>query len=671
MWIGFGAALVAAVALLYVPGYLFWRGLRLSHPLALCCAPLFGVFVYATLPIVYYELGVPCSVATVALPALLAGVLCFAIRVWTARGSSDVIELEPQRPVRVVGRTVDFDLAVLVAYIAVATLVCLWMFVSNLPRPDTFFSRYDNQTHLNLVRAFLDSGKWSTLHANVFLASVPEACPLDSTTSGFYPAAFHDLTSLVCLLTSTSVMVVTNAVVVVVFSITIPAGLYLLARVLLQDNRAAVMAGAVVSSASVILPWTFVLKGPTWPDMIANSLVPAFVAIIMIVVNRRMVRTHLATFAVFCVCSLGTLALMHPNSVFTAYVFCCAYGAHAIWHATQGRRRLVALTAFVVAATVAWILFHFAPMLQSTLNYKYVEHSGYKRALGTLALLSFGRGKYQPVLALGLLAGAWCCVRNRRVWLLFVPAFFGACYVATRVGQEFVKYWLAGFWYTNPYRFATRLITFAIPIMAMGFVHLAGLLYARVARGGSHALARRVTAASVLACCIVNFVPLTTPITTAYGRVHTEIHNIYTDQIEHVYSEREIAFVNRAMEAMPQGALVLNFPNDGTMWSYAVNGLNTYFRDRSPWRISNNAKVIGSSLNQIATNPEVRDIVRRTGAQYLIMLDVGISYEDGVWIPQYYKGDVARWSGVSTIDDNTPGFTVVLAEDDMRLYRID
>jgi hypothetical protein len=60
------------------------------------------------------------------------------------------------------------------------------------------------------------------------------------------------------------------------------------------------------------------------------------------------------------------------------------------------------------------------------------------------------------------------------------------------------------------------------------------------------------------------------------------------------------------------------------------------------------------------------------GIEYVLVLDKGVSYEDGVWLSQYHKGQVVEWGGITSIDDTTPGFSVVLAEgDEMRLYRID
>ena len=71
----------------------------------------------------------------------------------------------------------------------------------------------------------------------------------------------------------------------------------------------------------------------------------------------------------------------------------------------------------------------------------------------------------------------------------------------------------------------------------------------------------------------------------------------------------------------------------------------------------------------------VREAVGRTGAAYVLLLNRGVSYHQGwwqgIWLWQYTQAQETAWQGIGGIDDNTPGFDVVLAQDDdMRLYRI-
>ena len=190
----------------------------------------------------------------------------------------------------------------------------------------------------------------------------------------------------------------------------------------------------------------------------------------------------------------------------------------------------------------------------------------------------------------------------------------------------------------------------------------------------------------LLLCCFVNYWPWSLydrthlyhseedPILqndASYGRMVRRIHNAYTDEIEHVYSAEEIRFVNEAIELIPSDALVINSPRDGSMWSYAINHLNAYYRKQSPSGETNESVLIRRNLNKISKSQKVREAVRSTGAAYVLLLDKDVAYEDGVWLDQFHKKYEGLWKGIDSLDDNTPGFEVVLAKgDQMRLYRI-
>ena len=170
MWIQLFIACLAALLLLYVPGYLFFRGLRFPAITSLCVAPLAGMALYTLVPVAYYVLGVPCNWCMVALPMVVLGVATLAVARMRGGQDSELVSLPSLDDIGMRGLRLGFDTVVAPSYIFVALVVCLIVFVGSLPHPDAFYSRFDNQTHLNLVQAFLDSGKWSTLHTSVYLA---------------------------------------------------------------------------------------------------------------------------------------------------------------------------------------------------------------------------------------------------------------------------------------------------------------------------------------------------------------------------------------------------------------------------------------------------------------------------------------------------------------------
>lgn len=70
----------------------------------------------------------------------------------------------------------------------------------------------------------------------------------------------------------------------------------------------------------------------------------------------------------------------------------------------------------------------------------------------------------------------------------------------------------------------------------------------------------------------------------------------YSTTRDHVYSTKEKDFVNRAMEMIPDGSLVINSPEDGSLFAYGVNGINTYFRHPTTGSLTDDANMIREGL---------------------------------------------------------------------------
>lgn len=704
MWSEFCRAIVVAVLLLYIPGYLFFRGLRFSPVVAACCAPLFSVFAYAVLPILYYELGIPCSVLSVVTPTALAAIAIYAISCWRETPNSTILQPSNQKPIHFGSITIPFDLAAIAAYVFFAAAVTFIIFVSNLPHADAFYSRFDNQTHINAVQAFVDSGKWSSLHESTSLASPVNQTPYSSNTGGFYPCAWHDCNALVYLASNTNVTISANVVVTVLCALTLPLGTYLMIRAIFPDDRRIVLWGAPAASAFATWPWVYIIKGPCYPNLLGLALMVAALGAVMLYVDNGLVFKKLPSFVVSSVIFLVALALAHPNTLFTAYVFMVAYGAHVINRAITNTQRItglwkvflriLCLSAFAAAVVGFWVFCYHVPQLSGVLGYHWSENAGIVKAMLELFKLRFDIAKVQPVMCLVVAAGLVACWRDRNAWLVFVPAFFASCYVICKIGLETLKYWLAALWYMTPYRFTANTCIFLIPIAAMGLDLVYGLARKRLtgsdvaAPAGAHARKERPASSALtvaFACLMViavygaGFFPtFTVPIgegkqvEAPFQRIGHKINNIYSDDVEHVYGVKEVAFVEKVKEVVPEGALVLNSPNDGSMWAYGVNELNVYYRNRNTAGQTEDATIIRKHLDEYATNKDVQNAVKETNAEYLLLLDKGVSYEDGVWLPQYKEPHEKEWAGINGVDDDTPGFEIVLADgDEMRLYKIE
>ena len=83
------------------------------------------------------------------------------------------------------------------------------------------------------------------------------------------------------------------------------------------------------------------------------------------------------------------------------------------------------------------------------------------------------------------------------------------------------------------------------------------------------------------------------------------------------------------------------------------------------------ADAIRQGMDKITLDDDVRNAVASTGAEYLLLLDEGVPYDEGKWLTTYHEGYVPLWAGLNNVTDETPGLELVLSEgDDMRLYKI-
>ena len=80
--------------------------------------------------------------------------------------------------------------------------------------------------------------------------------------------------------------------------------------------------------------------------------------------------------------------------------------------------------------------------------------------------------------------------------------------------------------------------------------------------------------------------------------------------------------------------------------------------------------MIREGLDTIAESEEVRRAVKDVSAEYVLLLDQGVPYDEGKWLLQTTEDSLKRWDGINRITDETPGFETVLSDGDMRLYKI-
>ena len=685
MWGSFLLCVGVFILALYLPGYAFFRSLRVSRIFSLGCAPIYSIAMYALLPILYQKVGISCNWAVLFVPTILLALVLLLI---LTRGRSEVYGILP------VKRSWAFFALYLIAGIA----ACWLILVSGLGDFDTFYNRHDNSMHLNAIRAFIDSGNWSSLGMSQYLAAPSNAIPYD-TGWGFYPGGWHDTVAVALSLVGCPETVVINAFNAVITGMIYPTCMFLLMLVLCKGDRLTLATGAVVTPAFNAFPWYFFLKGPIVGNMLAFALVPAVCALFIVLCQRINKSSRpIAEFCCIAAFSFIALGLSQPNGLFTFYIFAVAFLGHQLRKALQSRfearsisrkKIVIAAIGFVLAVIAIWFFAYKIPAFKPIVSYRYASDNGLDPINALYDTLSLGLVISDPqwlMVALALI-GALVLIVRKRIWLLFPPAFFAAAYYFARVSFERrPRQWFAGFWYSDPTRVGACLTIFLTPIVSLGLAMLIRFVLQQVNHLASAAKpsslprsTRGILGAILLAvfCCYAYFPNYTPNIWetnevewTPMGTVKARIALEYDSSIEQVYSSQEREFVKKVESVIPEGALVINQPHDGSVFAYGLDGLNTYFRSASSFGYSDEADSIREGMKDFVSDPAIKKAVEDTGATYLLMLDQGVSYEDGKWITTYHESYVPMWDGLNKITDDTPGLEVVLADGDMRLYKI-
>lgn len=674
---GWGTFLIAYVTLavtIFCPGYLALRGLRLSRQEALCMAPPVTLVAMLVMGLAYSLVGIRAGYALIVLPPLAAFLALFLLRrPWQHPSEAD--RMRSWLP--------------LLAYVAVGVTMTFLFFCGNLEgnlaafQPDN-----DNSFHLSLIKSIAQSGNYSMLHASVYAAS--KVAPFSGGGS-FYPAVFHCVAATVVNLFGLSVSLAENALAAVTVSLVWPLACFWWMSHLFPKDRTAVFGGAVACMVLIAFPWRFFAWGPLFPNMLSLAMVPGaagtFMELAGCLSRKSGRRTQLLLFLV----SLVAIAAAHPNGVFTLGVLLAPYMVSLICNFPARARksrphlRLLEAILFLVVVAAVWVVAYKLPALQSVVGYIWTPYTDFGSGLFRSFTLQMAGNRAQSFVAILLIVGIVASLRDWRqhAWLFALFAFTAVQFAVSASLTGTVRQLLCGFWYTDPNRIAANVALAGIPLIALGASQVLTLLQ-RAFRSSEPlsepaVLGLTLTVLGVLVgTSVMGHISELEPgfqlSTTASYDFSNMLEYKYSSKSPKGYSAEEQAFVDKVLKTVPKGTLLLNLPNDGSCFAYALQDANVYYKDVTSPDIYNvgqtdAAKLIRRNLNNLSSYKSVQDAVRSIDAHYLLVLDQGTGTEDPKhMLPTYLSRE---WRGIVSIDDSTPGFKVVLSEGDMRLYELE
>ena len=684
MWFTFFLSGILCTALLYIPGFLMMFN---AGGLLICLSisPMLSLLMYSLIAIALSIVRLPATPVLILTIACIISLTVFLITKISCRHFS-----KNDGSFRA---STETDVKVILLYALAGVIITAYVYVKCMNGPDSFIQTYDNVFHLSRVRSLMDSTDWSPLHSSLYPISYDSN--IDSLPGvSYYPSAWHILCALVGLMSNATATFATNVVNSVFAGIVFPLSISALICQIFGHKREIIIFGAAVVLGFVSFPWVLLILWPLFPNMTSLAILPAFIAVFIQLFSPGLNFYRRAYYGLAFIFSIVGYVFVQPNSVFSAAVFLISFCAYKIWSYFDGsemtsnkttnirsarNKRLIPTIFFLVFVILVWTCCYFLPFLQPTISYYWPPLGSASQEIFNVLTLAFAGSNPQPFLATLVFLGCiYCCIHLKYSWLFISYAFSALIYfVSATSGDTTLKHFLAGFWYTDPYRTAATAAVFAIPLAALGLCVLSKLLFSLARELGYSDGQKKNLIFNLLIACftmLIIFFPSHNSLEgrvaiTPFGNIReaSRVQNDGSDS--NAFDDEELEFVQKVDSIISDDDLVINMPYDGSLYAYGYDGINIYYRSISGYGAKGETRessIIREGLCAYANNPDVQAAIKAIGADYVLTLENDTERMD-MFFPTFEESE---WAGLLGLTPETPGFELVLADGDMRLYRI-
>jgi hypothetical protein len=661
-WLDAVPVALLAAGWLFVPGLLVTYGYGLRSFAAWGLAPVVTVAVVASTAVVAGKLGVSWSVSLVVIVALVVAVVVAALlfllrRRWPA---------QPPDPRRV---TLAGALGLVPAVLLGAVT-----FIHGIVHADALSQTYDAVLHYNAVAAILDTHNASSLTIG--------SLDIPGEPGSFYPAAWHDLTSLLVMTGGFGIPGSVNMISGVIGIVVWPVSCLLLVRQVIGRSAAGLAITGVISVAFTAYPWSLLSFGVLWPNLLGMSLAPAVLALVVSVTGlaKDDAIGRGRAWAMLPVALVAT-GFAHPNVVFTVIVLSLvpvgiAIGRRVLRLRAAGRlpRGLVEAAVAVVVFLAVWYWSATTPALATVRSFYWPPIETPARAVGEVLFMSTTGYSALWLLGLLVLGGLLLCRRYARLrWLVAGFAVTGLLFVIAAAINTPSTWKFTGYWYNDPYRLAAMLPITAVPIAVSALMYLgrrasefAGARGWLTGGDEGNGLFRLVRARSFAASTLV--ITLLLGILTGgfYASKHvTVLGNTYTlpgsQKALEMVDPAEQAFFAAIKTNIPPDEMVANNPWDGSALLWALADRRVLF-PHLDMTTTPDQQYLAKHLNKAATDPKVCQAANRLHVGFLLI-------GDSKFWP--WDGRSKLYPGLNDPGPNNPSFQLVASSGrHLKLYQL-
>lgn len=687
MWSIFLASSILAVILLYVPGFMLLKSMSLDLVICLCASPALSIAFFSILELLLNVTGISSN-------ALSVGLFASSLLILVTLASHFILaKRKPQLDNFDHGKTVGVfnksDLLLLMLYLGIGLFAAFFFIVMPLDGPESFFQGWDNLHHLGDTKAFIDSADWNPLFSSRYIPGDAAPC---GVSRSFYPSAYHVLCAAIATLVGAGVPTVINVVNTVLVGLVFASSMFMLFRTLFKRNDVIAL-GSLFALGVPACPWDYLIYGPLFPNLLSMVLVPICMAF-FIIFMRALASGSTINIVKHAICltfSLIAVVFAHPNGVFTLVLILAPYLSAWIWNELKTRGRTSATLVFSQVIywgfiLIFWCLCREVPLLNNIVNVRWPSIVDLPTAISNCIFLNFFNHPSQPLVALFLVIGIANLLRDGKGnrWLIVSYLLASFVYIVDASTDGEFKQIVSGYWYTDYHRTAAIVALMVIVIAAYGASVALRFITAQMkafsssrGNGCSNCVIRSMSFMFGLMVFMLTYFDVFSifgiEVYTPFEYQKQEFANQYNYELVYydVLTAREQEFCEKAMSIIPDGARVLNSPNDGSVFMYPLYGANIYYRGctvPSPDSEYECSKQIRLHLNDLPDSPAVQEAVKQIGADYLIQLDHGENPAE--FRISYWGYSPEDWIGVNSVDETIPGFELIMSDGDMRLYKI-
>lgn len=633
-----GIALMAGLWL--APGYLFLRALGVRGLLALGAGAGVTSGLAGVLAIGYDLVGLTWSLVTFlggCLAAILLALLVGLLLGTTTDPAGEVVA--GTRRLRASER------GWLVVTGAVGGGVLAMAMMTGMKRADMPLQVWDAVYHLNALWFIQDSGNASSLGALSAMYA--------ETTAPYYPTVWHSIVAVAPGFDNVSQAA--NASSIVLGTAVWMCGLVALTRVVWPARALPVVLTPVIAATYVAFPAVAVSMLGVWPFAVSVACLPGALALMIASLRGNQTwQTHLAHALGFTASAAGVV-LAHGSGLFSLVLLAAPLlgvllfrQGRRYWR--RGHRVPVGLAAGVLVVGVlvggGWLLTF--PPVQAIVGYERGGQESYLPGIGSLLIdhpliYVYAITSVNLVITAMAFIGVYLTITRKHARWLVVALVASAILTLLAAGPpENIFRGLAGFWYTQASRL-NQLFVIPMIVLAAG-----GLAWTCRKLADRWRVSITGTTAVVLVGVALATFGLRWPSQVeVMSSVYSTWPIAWGTMID---SEDELAMIDRAGEVLPDDAVVLGEPVNGSPYLLARSDVQVVYPQLTPISGSPERLLLAERFNRWYLEPEVCEAVRTLGVTHVYVDD--LTFEEG-----------GKWEdstqGLDVISTSRPGFELV------------